>query len=146
MFLYLDTSALVKRYIEEAGSQDVDAVMRDAIGAGTSMITRTEVAAALARAVREGRLSEDGGQEAHQGFRDEWPDFGRVSVTDALAARAGDLAWRYALRGYDAVQLAAALLCQETFETLKERVLFASFDERLREAAGEAGLSAWPAA
>ncbi|MCY4077436.1 MAG: type II toxin-antitoxin system VapC family toxin [Acidobacteria bacterium] len=144
MFLYLDTSALVKRYIAEAEAEDVDAVMNDSGAVGTSLITRTEVAAALARAVRQGRLNEDGGREAHRRFLEEWPDFGRVPVTDALAARADELTWTHALRAYDAMQLAAALACQETLEALQEDVLFACFDERLRAAAGETGLATWP--
>lgn len=52
-FLYLDTSALVKCYIAEDGSDDVIALMADAAAVATSLVTRTEVAAALRR-TREG--------------------------------------------------------------------------------------------
>ena len=90
MFLYLDTSALVKRYIAEPEAEEVAAVMNAAIAVGTSLITRTEVAAALAKAVREGRLNDHGSRQAHREFLEDWPDFGRVPVTEALATR-GDL-------------------------------------------------------
>ena len=42
-FLYLDTSALVKRYIAEDGSDDVIALMADAAAVATSLVTRTGV-------------------------------------------------------------------------------------------------------
>ena len=57
-FVYVDTSALVKRYVAETDAEAVDAVMNNALRVGTSLITRTEVAAALAKAVRQGRLRE----------------------------------------------------------------------------------------
>ena len=68
MFVYLDTSALVKRYVAETDAEAVDAVMNEALRVGTSLITRTEVAAALAKAVRQGRLREVEGRQAHQRF------------------------------------------------------------------------------
>ena len=61
-FLYLDTSALVKCYIAEDGSDDVIALMADAAAVATSLVTRTEVAAALAKAVRDDRVDEDEAQ------------------------------------------------------------------------------------
>ena len=105
MFLYLDTSALVKRYVAEASSDEVVTFMEEASAVGTSIITQTEVAAALAKAVRDGRLADADARHAYEEFLQEWPDFGRVPVTDALVARAGTLAWDHGLRAYDAVQL-----------------------------------------
>ena len=144
MFLYLDTSALVKRYIAEPEAEEAAAVMNAAIAVGTSLITRTEVAAALAKAVREGRLHDHGGRQAHREFLEDWPDFGRVPVTQALATRADDLTWNHGLRAYDAIQFAAALACHDSFGALGEPVLFACFDKQLQEAARAAGLDTWP--
>ena len=50
--LYLDTSALFKRYVEEDGSEMVLARIADAPVVGTALITRVEVAAALANELR----------------------------------------------------------------------------------------------
>ena len=52
--------------------------------------------------------------------------------------------WTHELRAYDAVQLAAALTCQDTIAPLGEDVMFACFDNQLRGAAGAAGLQTWP--
>ena len=143
-FLYLDSSALVKRYVAESGSDDVIALMADAAAVATSLVTRAEVAAALARAVRSGKVDEDDARRAHRKFLLEWPDIGRVPVTDALVERADALAWERALRGYDAIQLAAALACQDMVGALDVDVLLATFDRQLRNAARQAGLDTWP--
>ena len=112
MVLYLDTSALLKRYVAEPESEDVIAKMDEATAITTALITRTEVAAALGRAWRDARLDSEGARRAEQEFLEDWADFGRVPVTEGLAAHAGQLAWDHRLRGFDAVQLAAALRCQ----------------------------------
>ena len=52
MILYLDASALVKRYVAEPGSAEVSEAISRAEAIGTALISRAEVAAALAKAVR----------------------------------------------------------------------------------------------
>ena len=141
MIVYLDASALVKRYVTEVGSKDVIALTTGAPAVATSLVSRAEVAAAFARAVRAGVLDNAGGRRAQRRFSREWPDFVRVPVTEALMARAETLAWDHGLRGYDAVQLAGALMCQES---IGEDVVLATFDRQLWESAPRAGLRAWP--
>ena len=144
MVLYLDTSALLKRYVAEPESADVITKMDQAIAITTVLITRTEVAAALGRAWREARVDAEGARRAEQEFLEDWADFGKIPVTEALAAHAGRLAWDHKLRAYDAVQLAAALRCQTVFSTLGEETVVACFDGKLGEAARNAGLDTWP--
>jgi predicted nucleic acid-binding protein len=143
-FLYLDTSALLKRYVVEAGSDDVIAAMATADAVVTSLVTRAEVPAAIAKAVRRRVLDDDGGRRAHRRFLHEWPDFWRMAVTDVLVARADTLVWDHGLRAYDAIQLATALTCKETIAVLGTDALFATFDRQLRDAAIDAGLDTWP--
>ena len=50
MFLYVDSNALGKDYVDEPMSEALRALMDEAPGAATALITQTEVAAALARA------------------------------------------------------------------------------------------------
>ena len=137
MILYLDTSALVKRYIAELGTAEVSQAIADAAVMGTSIITRAEMAAALAKAVRMRALESEAAASALQVFRSEWPRLVRVQATELVIARADDLAWEMGLRGYDAVHLASAVLWQEG---INEAVTFAAFDRRLWEAAGQRGL------
>lgn len=142
--LYVDTSALFKRYVEEDESEAVLARMEEAPVVGTALITRVEVAAALARAVRRQLINLDEAQDAEREFLNEWDDFTRIGMTEALASRAANLAWRHDLRGYDAAQLAAALAWQDMIEATEDEVIFACFDNNLRLAATAEGLDAWP--
>ena len=141
MTLYLDASALVKRYVRERGTDDVDALITAAAAVATVLVSRAEVAAALARAVRGRVLGADAAQRARRKFLRDWADLARVPITEALAARADSLAWSHSLRGYDAVQLAAALTWQEA---VGSDVVLATFDRELWRAAATAGIEAWP--
>lgn len=99
---------------------------------GTGLISRAEIVAALAKAVRMGVLLPNEAEATLEAFRAEWPDFIRIQITEALVARADSLAWQYGLRGYDAVHLASALTWQEGMD---EPVTLATFDRRLWESA-----------
>lgn len=142
MILYLDSSALVKRYVREAGSGEVDGIIAQADAVGTGLLTRAEVSAALARAVRLGWVRRDDGEAALLVFRAQWPRLARLQLTEPLLARADAEAWDHGLRGYDAVHLAAALVWQET---VREPVTLATFDRELWRAGQAAGLAVWPA-
>lgn len=141
MIVYADASALVKRYVTEPGSKEVIALTTTAVAVATALVSRAEVAAALARAVRMGVLDDQGGRRAQRRFSRDWPDLARVAVTEALVARAEALAWEHGLRGYDAVQLAAAITWRES---VGEDVVLATFDRQLWDVAPEVGLEAWP--
>lgn len=106
MNLYLDASALVKWYVAEPGSAEVSEAISQAAVIGTGLISRAEVAAALAKAVHVKALSQEKALASLQAFRSEWFDLVRVQTTEALMARADTLAWEQCLRGYDAVHLA----------------------------------------
>jgi len=141
VILYLDASALVKRYVAEPGTSQVAEAIAGAEVAGTSLISRAETAAALAKAVRVGTLTREGAASTLQVFRSEWPNLVRVQATEMLVARADELAWELGLRGYDAVHLASALLWQDG---MGERVTVATFDRQLWEAAEQRGLVPFP--
>ena len=141
MILYLDTSALVKRYISELGTAEVAQAIAGAQVIGTSIVARAEMAAALAKAVRVNALDQKVATSALQVFRSEWPRLVRVQATELLVGRADSLAWDLGLRGTDAVHLASAVLWQEGMD---EVITFATFDGQLWEAASQLGLTPFP--
>lgn len=141
MMLYLDSSALVKRYIEESYSQDVIAWMSAARPPATGLITRAEVAAAICRAARLEWLDSVGSQRALQLFYTEWETLGRLPVLEATVRRAAEMACKHDLRGYDAVHLACALLYQDG---LGLPVRLATFDRQLWQAGQAEGLELLP--
>ena len=142
MILYLDASALVKCYATELGSAETSEAIAVAELVGTVMISRVEVAAALAKAVRVGALTPENALAGLQAFRRDWPDLVRLEVTESLVTRAEALAWEQGLRGYDAVHLAAAVFWQEV---MGEPVMMATFDRQLWGAAKQVGLTPYPA-
>jgi len=141
MIVYLDASALVKRYVAEVGSAEVDRLIIDADAVGTPVISRAEVAGALAKAARVGTLSRDEAEAALQVFRAQWADLVRLQMTEVVLAQAGRLAWELGLRGYDAVHLAVARFWQSS---LGEPVTLATFDRQLWQAGAATGLVTWP--
>lgn len=143
MIVYLDASALVKRYVAEAGSMAVAELVRRASAVGTAILSRVEVAAAVAKGARMKLFTRQQGAAALRVFNSEWDDFVRLQMTDVLVSRAATLAWEHNLRGYEATHLAAALFWRDM---LGEPVTVASFDRQLSEAAHAVGLVAWPPA
>lgn len=142
MILYLDASALVKRYIQEKDSEKVNAWIDAAEMVVTGLITRVEVAAAIARAGRMKLITTDEALAALRQFRSEWESFQRLPITENTVIRGDALAYEHYLRGYDATHLACALIWQET---LGMPVTLASFDGQLIEAAKEVQMAYLPA-
>jgi predicted nucleic acid-binding protein len=141
LICYLDSSALIKRYVLEAGSDEVERLLSEADAAGTAWISLAEVVAGLAKAARMKVLKPEEADSAIHSFRGDWPDLMRLPITEPLLERAADLARQYGLRGYDAVQLAAATTWQDNLE---ESVTLVSFDHQLWQAAQNAGLTVRP--
>ncbi|OGA49971.1 MAG: hypothetical protein A3G24_07880 [Betaproteobacteria bacterium RIFCSPLOWO2_12_FULL_62_13] len=143
MIVYLDASALVKRYVAEVGSAEVATLIGEAQAIGTAVVSRAEVAAALAKAARVGLVTREAALTALNAFNADWQHLIRIQFGEPLAARAGTLAWEHGLRGYDAVHLATALFWRET---LGEAVTVATYDRELWRGAQASGLLPWPAA
>ena len=141
MIVYLDASALVKRYVAEAGSADVASLIVGAQAIGTSVLSRAEVAAAFAKAARVGLVTRESARAALKGFNADWQHLIRLQFGEPLASRAGTLAWEHGLRGHDAVHLATALFWQET---LGESITVATYDRELWRGAQASALSPWP--
>lgn len=66
----------------------------------------------------------------------DWRGYLRISASNLVAYRAGEMAERYALRGFDAIHLASAVRLEERFPDLR----FPAFDDRLVAAAREASV------
>jgi predicted nucleic acid-binding protein len=141
---FLDSSALVKRYVTETGSAwirgltDPDARNPLVI----ARITWVEVLSALARRQREGSLTPDGVRQAIRTFRYDLNMQYQVSEIDpTLAEAAGNLVVRHPLRAYDAVQLASALRAQSDLARISAPALtFLTADDRLLAIAQIEGL------
>ena len=143
---YFDSSALVKRYVAEVGAAWVQGLCAPTAGhiIYTVRISGAEIVAALFRRLRVGAISITDAQAAAVQFRADFRnDYQIVEVTEALIDRAMTLAEEHGLRGYDSVQLAAALELQTLRASLSlPPVTFISADEMLNKAAIAEGLQA----
>ena len=141
MILFCDTSALVKLYLQETGS---DALLTEASAASAVAVCRiawAEAMAAMARRAREVPADAAVLDAARRRLQDDWPRYLVVEVTQPLVELAGEYADTFALRGYDSIQLAAARTVQEAS---RENLRFACFDSRLRKAAKVLGMGVTP--
>jgi predicted nucleic acid-binding protein len=141
---YFESSALIKRYVRETGTAWVLGVVDPSAGnrIHVALITGVEVVSALTRHRRGGSLSVAGYTTALASFRQDFAHaYRKTAVTPPLVARAMSLAETHALRGYDAVQLAAALRVQALRVARGRSVLtFVSADAALNAAAVAEGL------
>lgn len=136
MKAYLDTSALLKLYVDEEGSHALWQWLEGS-SAATCRVTWAEAMAALFRREREGRGVDASFAVARARLAQDWPLLHVIDLTQALVERAGELAGAFSLRGYDAVQLAAG---EATSRAAREPVSFLCFDRRLNRAARILGL------
>jgi len=137
LILYLDTSALVKAYVEEKHSDHVLQGMKAATTSASHGIAYVEACAAFARLHREHVLDESEWKILKGEFVADWKNYLQIGTTKSLLDQAGELAEAFALRAYDSVHLAAA---QSLLENSEKAVVFACYDRRLNQAAGLLGL------
>src|SRR5438093_13682940 len=129
--LFFDSSAVVKRYISESGSQWVTDVCNPSADnlVLIAVVSGAEVVAAFARRQREGGLTAEQASRAIAEFRDDWIRLYELVKTDrATVERAMLLAERHALRAYDAIQLACALEVNSITQRFGSAIAFASAD------------------
>lgn len=116
--LFFDSSALVKRYLTEVGSAWVASLLDMPLGHTivVATITQVESAAALAARYRAGTIT--------QSERDDLvdllalhfdTDYQQIAIEEPILSRAVALTQNHRLRGYDAVQLAAALVVHDQY-------------------------------
>jgi len=101
--------ALIKLYVAEAGQELVVERLRAADQIATALITYVEMFAVFARLEKERRISAAQYRRLAEQLDANWASCWIVDLTGAVVQRAGRLARRHGLRGYDAVQLSSAL-------------------------------------
>ena len=137
---YLDTSALIKRYIEEEGTERVLDLTADSTGVQIIIldITPLEARSALRRRQREGDISDSDVYGILDQIEADVSSFFLVQPsTSAVIEEGTRLIDRHALRAYDALQMAGCLV---TREQVPGPLTFVCADVRLCAAATQEGL------
>ena len=113
MIYFLDTSALVKRYVAEPGSDQVRRLLlRRKVDIAVARITEAEAYAAIARAVRMNVLTDDDRDRAFEQIAEDIAAARVVEIRRSTVSALRDLVVRWPLRGHDAIQLSCALRLQ----------------------------------
>jgi uncharacterized protein len=142
---FLDTSALVKRYVVENGTTWMRAIThldREHVF-HTAQITLVEIMAAINRRHREGSLSAQFRDDAAKLFQQHLRNqYNVVRLTMAVIKDAQSLTDKHPLRAYDAVQLASALrINRQTIADGAPAITFVCADTRLLAIAAAEGLA-----
>lgn len=132
MIVYLDTSALVKLFVQEPHSDEVIRLYEDAPVIGTSVVAFAECMAAFERKYREKHLSVKDYDRVLQNLTKVFSQLVTVSVSSELNDIIIKLVKKYSLRGFDAIHLASALILKKTGII---DIKFVCFDQQLNTSA-----------
>ena len=145
MLLFFDTSALVKRYVKEAGTTWTNSLFdpQSSHVFYLARIAAVEFTAAICRRSRGGTLPAANAAKALRQFRAELPHrYLLIEITQPLLQDAERLAEKHALRAYDAVQLAAlSMVDQYRKQYSLPPLMLISADAELLQAATAEGFA-----
>jgi predicted nucleic acid-binding protein len=133
MKVFLDTSALTKRYVEEEGSERVRDLCASADALAVSVLVVPELISTLCRLVREGRLSSEDYRSLKSAVQTDLSDADLCDLSQATFDHAIRCLESHPLRALDALHVGSALVYQPD--------LFVSADRRQVEAADREGLA-----
>jgi uncharacterized protein len=135
---YFDTSALVKRYVDEAGRREVLRLLRqhDCV---TSAVLPVELRSALRRRVSEGTLDEERVPEILKRFASDRAFWAVVEVARDVLTIAETLLSTHPLRTLDAIHVASAQLFAARITA--PELVFVSADTRQTDAAAAVGMA-----
>jgi uncharacterized protein len=142
---FIDTSALVKRYVIERGSNQVERIVSNSAGNRifVAQITPVELISGLARRVRELSLPVRSMHARRLLIeRHTAREYILIPLSDAIITQAKDLLEAHPLRAFDAIQLATALYVEQHLTAAGQTsVVFVCSDQRLLSAASAVGLA-----
>lgn len=142
MRYYVDSSALMKLWLDEQHAEGVRCALDEATERASSLLARVECHGALSRLAHEGRLS-----PAHLTVVESEAEYhlrstDLIGIDELLLKDAETLAKRYHLKSLDAIHLATALAVKLLSD--QEDWVFMTFDLKLGHAAHAEGLDVWP--
>ncbi len=132
MRVFFDSSAFVKRYISEAGTDAVVAWCDQATEIGLSGIALPEIVSTFCRLRRETRISDAQYRQLKSLLLADIEDAAICDLTPAVLAQAVSSLETNVLRGMDAIHIGSALALNAE--------VFISADTRQIQAAARAGL------
>lgn len=134
MIYFFDTSALIKRYVQEKGSNIVDHLMDSADEIFISAITRIESISAARRLLEERSLSKSDFSIFKDNLASDFPFFTVVEFSEYIEKKAIELIEKHQIKTLDAIQLACCLAAREDIDHL------VTSDVKLARTASDVGI------
>jgi len=129
MIFFFDTSALVKRYIAETGSEKVDDLFKTASQIIISPVTKIEAYSTLNRLKSENAVSEEDYSKLNEEIQYDFRYFKVLSFNQEIEAQSIYLIEKHQLKTLDSIQLASCLSQKDFVDS------FIVSDKRLKQAA-----------
>ena len=134
---YLDSRALIKRFVAERGSERVRSIVETGGPVAAAKIAYPEIHSGLARKKREGCISAGRYALICRQVERDWNPYVRMDLTGEVLSLACTLIQRHPLRGFGAIHLASALILKAN---LGVQATFAGADARQLQAAARENL------
>ena len=137
MRIFIDTSALAKRYVQEPGSEELEElILSIATEIFVSTLAFVEFASAMGRKLRNKEMKKAEVGRAVKELEKDWSElFTKIPLEDTLAEAAASIAVEHSLKGADAVHIASAQLMGAD--------LFVASDNKLIAAAKKIGINSY---
>ncbi len=127
MNYYFDTSALIKRYIDEEGSESVEALLGQADSICVSFITKIECISTLRRLLLEGLLDQSNYTVLKAEVVEDFQYFTVIDNKEIIQDLCIQLIDKHQLKTSDSIQLACAVAIKNQLD------LFVVSDKKLKE-------------
>ncbi len=141
MILYVDSSALMRRYLNRPGREEMGSRLSESELVATATLPQVEVAASLTRLAKGGVITLRDAAHAIHRLEQDRDAMWLIPINSVVVGRAYHLGQQYGLKGYDAVHLAAATTVRAV---VGQSVELATFDAQLWAAGAVEGLEVWP--
>ncbi len=124
MVVFIDTSSLAKRYVEEYGSSEIDTFYSKSYKIAISSITSIEMISVFNRKLKDQSISSETFTLAYDNFSCELPNYHSLPFNENTVSTAIDCLNKYHIKTLDALQLASAIICSPGLFVSSDKKLF----------------------
>ena len=124
MRIFIDTSALLKKYIQEDGCDSLDDILGQSAEIAVSPVTLIEMNSAISKKLAEKKVSAEDVRYFHQELKRDLEYYFRVIWSPELEEKAVELVRKNSLKSFDAVKLASGVQSDSKFFLTSDEKLF----------------------
>ncbi len=134
MRLFVDTSSLFKRYIQDEGSAALERLFEEASEIVVSPVTWVELNSALSKRLRDGSLSSEQFSAVLSEAKKDFDFFACLEWNESLDEKAVEIVRKFGLKSLDAIQLSSGLLSKADIFVTSDKKLFEAANKIVRKA------------